>query len=337
MKHLLIAFLFTICWNLFPQENLALALETKRDSILASVNGDPITLLDIILESNADEARLAAMYTGTELIRKIEEVRSALLESLIQRKLIYASYKGNPFEIPKQHIEDAIDSLAILMGDGTRESLERRVKSYGSSMEVLREKAREKIATEVLIYRNCIVHVQITPKEVYETYEANPEKWSKPERLKIQLLQILKKKTEGSAAPEEIVKNLQVMLKDADEDIFGEIVKKNSSGPNAAQGGKMGWIDRDKLRPEFEAALKNTQKGEIAGPVETPEAFYFIRLSDLAAAEKVPFEKAYPEIEKELRNAAILKRKEKYITELKEQAVIEVLILIPPGTAAKTN
>ena len=326
MKIFILCLLFSVCSGLFAQENLNLATETKRDSILASVNGEPITLLDIILESNADEAKFAAMYTGTELIRKIEEVRRTLLNELIERKLIYASYRAKPFEIPRQHIEDAIDSLALLMGDGTRESLERRVKSYGSSMEELRRKAVEKIVTEVLLYRNCIIHVQITPKEIYETYEKNPEQWSKPERLKIQLLQVRKDKTEGSAAPEEIVKNLQTMLKNADEDIFSEIVKKNSTGPNAAQGGKMGWIDRDKLRPEFAEALKEKTKNSITGPVETPEGFYFIRIMDTAPAEKIPFEKAYEEIERELRSKAIKERKEKYIRNLKESAVIQIQI-----------
>ena len=107
---------------------------------------------------------------------------------------------------------------------------------------------------------------------------------------------------------------------------MGEIVKKNSSGPNAAQGGKMGWIDRDKLRPEFSAALRNAEKGSITGPVETPEAFYFIRISNIAPAEKIPFEKALPEIEKELRYQEIRNRKDKYINDLKENAVISILI-----------
>lgn len=326
MKYFVISFFLLCGLCLSALEKYVLGMETQRDSILASVNGESITLQDVILESSAEEARLAAIYTGTELYRKIEEVRRELLEELIQRKLVYAAYLKNPFEIPSQHVEDSIDALAGVIGDGTRASLERRVKSYGSSMEELRQKAREKIATEVLIYRNCFLHVRITPKEIFETYESMPEKWSKPEQIGIQLLQVLKKKDPGNAEPEEIIKNLQIMLENADEDTFTEIVKKNSTGPNAGQGGKMGWIVRDKLRPEFSEVLRTAEEGKIVGPVETPEGYYFIRVTGIIPAEKVPFEKAAPEIERQLREKAVKERKKFYIDQLKEYAVIRMLI-----------
>ena len=308
------------------QEKNIPGAETQRDSILASVNGESITLLDVILESNAEEARLASMYTGEDLVRKIEEVRRKILDDLINRKLIYAAYKKQPFDVPKQHIEDMIDSLAKVMGDGTRKSLERRLVELGSNMDELRRKAKEKIVTDILIYRNCILHVEITPREIFQEYESNPDRWKVQERLELQLLQILKAKNADGLDPVRVVQNLKGMVKDADEEMFGEIVKKNSNGPNAVKGGKMGWIDRDKLRPEFSEPLKNAKKGDIVGPIETPEGYYFIRICNIAGEERIAFEKAAPEIEKELREKAIKNKKNFYLRELKEGAVIRILI-----------
>lgn len=326
MKLLFIVMTLFCVMMLPAQEKNILTMETKRDSILASVNGESITLQDVILESTPNEAKLASLYTGTDLVRKIEEVRRKVLDDLINRKLIYAAYLKQPFEIPSQQIEDMVDAIAGIMGDGTRKSLESRLKEFGSNMDEFKAKAKEKIATDIMIYRNCIFHVQITPKELYEAYESKKEQWKKQEQVEIQLLQVLKKNSAGSAAPEEIVKNLQEMLKNADEDMFSEIVRKNSTGLNAAQGGKMGWIDRDKLRPEFAGPLKDAKKGDIVGPIETPEAYYFIRVRGLAGEEKIPYEKAAPIIEKELREEAIQKRKKIYIDQLKEGAVIRILI-----------
>ena len=308
------------------QDKNVLGAVTQRDSILASVNGESITLLDVILESNAEEAKLASMYTGEDLIRKIEEVRRKILDDLINRKLIYAAYKKNPFDVPKQHIEDMIDSMARLMGDGTRESLERRLVALGSSMDELRRKVREKIVTEILIYQNCILHIEITPREIYQEYQANPERWTGQEQLEIQLLQILKGKNADGLDPVRVVQNLKDMVRNADEEMFGEIVKKNTNGPNASKGGRMGWLDRDKLRPEFAEPLKNAKKGDIIGPIETPEGYYFIRICNIAGKEKIPFDKAAPKIEKELRERAIQNKKRFYLRELKEGAVIRILI-----------
>lgn len=322
---LLIAALFCSAL-LTAQEKMILGAETRRDSILASVNGESITLQDVMLESNAEEAKLASMYTGEDLVRKIEEVRRKVLDDLINRKLVYAFYKSQPFDIPSQHVEDMVDSLARIMGDGTRESLERRLKSFGSNMDELKAKAREKIATDVLFFRNCVMQVQITPRDVYLEYESNSERWKKQEQVEIQLLQVLKKRSGDNVDPVKIVENLKTMLKNADEEMFSEIVRKNSSGPNAAKGGKMGWIDRDKLRPEFTNPLKEAQKGKIVGPIETPEGFYFIRVCNIAGEEKIPFDKVAPVIERELKEKAIQLRKERYIQHLKEGAVIRILI-----------
>ena len=300
--------------------------ETQRDSILASVNGESITLLDVILESNAEEARLASLFTGEDLVRKIEGVRRKILDDLINRKLIYAEYKKNPFDIPKQHIENMIDAMARVMGDGTRKSLERRLLEFGSNIDELRKKAKEKIVTDILIYRNCIMHVEITPREIFQEYESNPDRWKVQERLELQLLQILKAKNADGLDPVRVVQNLKTMVKDADEEIFGEIVKKNSNGPNAVKGGRMGWIDRDKLRPEFAEPLKNAKKGDIVGPIETPEGYYFIRICNISGEESIPFEKASQAIEKELREKAIRNKKNFYMRELKVGAVIRILI-----------
>ena len=49
------------------QDKNVLGAVTQRDSILASVNGESITLLDVILESNAEEAKLASQELALRL------------------------------------------------------------------------------------------------------------------------------------------------------------------------------------------------------------------------------------------------------------------------------
>ncbi len=315
-----ILLLLLACLTLSAAERKAdLGRETKVDSILASVNGEPVTLLDVLLESGNDEARLAAMFTGERLYSNTENLRRKILEEIIVRKLVYAQYKGNPFEIRKQDIEDMVDALALTMGDGTRESMEKRAKALGTSMNELQDKAKEKIAVDVLLNENCDRRVYITPKEVYESYKANPDAWRKPAKIDLQLLEV---RRGGALDPVKVTENLKKMLANADADMFARIVRENSDGPNAARGGKMGWIDVDKLRPEFASALKNAKPGDIAGPVETPEGFYFLRLAERAPAQMLPFEKVAPEINKTLRNRAILDRRRIYTDQLKKEAVI---------------
>ncbi len=318
MKIFLLAGSLLLCSLLFAQGKTDLGRESKVDSVIATVNGEPITLLDVILESGQDEARLAAMFTGERLYAETAKVRKAIVDNLVVRKLIYEKYKAKPFEIQKQHIEDMVDSLALGMGDGTRESLERKAKSYGSDMEEIRAKAKERIAVDVLLMQNCDRRVFITPREVYEAYCKHPEKWTKPATVDLQLILIRR----GSGNPGETAANIAEMLRNADERMFRRIAVENSEGPNASKGGHVGKIEMNKLRPEFLAVLKNAEKNEIKGPVETPEGFYFIRVNGISREEKLPFEKVSREIHDSLRRAALEKNRNEYKAELLSEAVV---------------
>ena len=296
-----------------------LGKESKIDSILASVNGEPITLLDVILESGREEARLAAMFTGERLYSETAEVRRRYVEEIVIRKLIYAKYKEKPFDIPKQHVEDMVDFLASGMGDGTRQGLLRKLRSMGSSLEELQEKALEKIAVEVLLMNHCDRRVSVTPRDIFNEYKRTPEKWTVPATLDLQLI-LLRHDRENF---QELVGKLSEMLKGANEATFTLLAKENSEGPAAAKGGFVGKIEADKLRPEFAAVLlPDPVKNTIAGPVETPEGVYFLRIHDFTPARKLPFEKISPEIAKKLRSDALTKVRNEYKAQLLKEAVV---------------
>ncbi len=318
MKLLMLVCSVLVCGILVAQNKTDLGRESKVDSVIATVNGEPITLLDVILESGQDEARLAAMFTGERLYAETAKIRKAMVDNLVIRKLIYEKYKAKPFEIQKQHIEDMVDTLALSMGDGTRAGLERKARSYGSNMDEIREKARERIAVDVLLMQNCDRRVFITPREVYEAYQKHPEKWTKPATIDLQLILIRR----GTGNPEVPAANIASMLRNADERIFSRIAVENSEGPNASKGGHVGKIEMNKLRPEFLTVLKTAAENEIKGPVETPEGFYFIRVNGISKEEKLPFDKVSKEIHDSLRRAALEKKRNEYKTQLLSEAVV---------------
>lgn len=315
---LLLFSLFAFSLNA-QERTVELGRESRIDSVLASVNGEPVTLLDVMLESGRDENRLASMFTGERLYEETAKVRRGVVEEIVIRKLIYSEYREHPFDIKKQHVEDVVDSIARSMGDGTRAGLERRLKSFGATIREVREKAREKIAVDVLLMEHCDRRVFITPRQVYEYYEANKEKWTSPEQISLQLLLVRKDAGKDTTA---IVRDLAKMLEGADESVFSRIARENTEGPNASTGGKIGTIDRVSLRSEFQSALKDAETGTVAGPVETPEGFYFLRVAARIPAVKKPFREVAESIRQELFRAEVEKLRTEYRKKLLRQAVV---------------
>lgn len=299
-----------------------LGKESRVDSVLASVNGEPITLLDVMLESSREEMRLASLYTGTRLYDEIAKLRKDVVEGIIIRKLVHAQYKARPFPIENQYIEDMVDHMALTIGGGSRETLIKKLKEMGSTMHELRVKAKEKIAVDILLREFCDRPVYVTPKEVYEHYVKENKKWTDPAKCELELLQISRNGGRSGVDAQAACKKIAEQLKDADAERFRQIVKANSDAENALSGGNVGLISMEKLRPEFAQAVTDMKPGQIKGPVETPEGYYFIRLVRIRKAHKIPFVKVARKITEMLENQRRNKMREEYSSSLKKQALI---------------
>ena len=297
---------------------------THSDSVLVSVNGEPITLLDVFLENGSQEKELAGFYSGERLRRKTFDLRNETVDRIICRKLVYEKYKADPFDISRQEIENLLDAFVRESGAASRASFEKSLQPYGITPERLRELAKERIAVEILLMRDCDHQVFITPKEVYEDYKAHPEKWTVPEKISLQLLQI--NVTAGSAGgdPQAAVKAVRQELdKDSSRKNFTRLVLEKSDGATASTGGLMEDVEFNDLRPEFIEALKDKKADDVVGPIEAPEAYFFLRVIGTEPARLIPFSKANREVYDALYKERVEEKRKEYFNQLKRKAVIE--------------
>jgi len=320
-----IANMMLLCLLLSAAVTLAaqdLGKETRVDSVLASVNGEPITLLDVMLESSREELRLASLYSGARLYSEISQLRKKITEDIIIRKLIYAKYQEKPFPIDNQYIERMLDHLAITIGGGSRDSLVKKAEALGTTMDELKEKAKEKIAVDILMGESCDRPVYITPKEVYEYYQKNRSEWVSPASYSLELLLVGRNGGRSGPDPQVACVKLSRQLRNGSKELFAQMVKANSDAPNAESGGAVGSVDEDKLRPEFAKVIKTMRPGHIQGPLETPEGYYFIRLDSIRPQKEIPYEKAADEIRKRLEDQQKEQLRRIYGEKLKKQALI---------------
>lgn len=294
------------------------------NSVLASVNGDPVTLLDVVLETAPFERELAVIHTGERLNREIEKLRRTALEDIITRRLICKEYEEEPFQVPEQMIENMIDEHAKLLGGLTRKELEQRLKQNKMTLADLKKKMRERIIVNVILIRNCDKQVVVTPKDVYEEYQKNLDRWTHPAQVGFQMIQLNKENPRsGIGAADTAEKLTSVLAAGASEELFIKLMDEYSDGP---RNGFSASVELPKLRPEFQSAVKDKKTGDIVGPIDTPEAIFFIRINSLQLSTPIPFEKAAPELEEQLRRDAIRKKRDEYSKQLRAKALIQYYI-----------
>jgi peptidyl-prolyl cis-trans isomerase C len=100
---------------------------------------------------------------------------------------------------------------------------------------------------------------------------------------------------------------------------FAAVAKENSSDGSAANGGDLGWFGAGQMVPEFETAVATLEVGQVSEPVQTQFGWHLIKLNEKRETTPPALDQARPEIENELRQAALQAK----LDALKAAATIE--------------
>ncbi len=309
----------------------------RLNAVLATVNGEPISLGDVLPLTQAREYQAAAAYSGEMLTKAVYKLRLEAVDELIDSKLILADYNGKKFEISARDIEAAVDEASTRMGCRSRSELARRLRESGSSIDELRKKLREQLIVHLMLQREYHVSNFITPADMYRYYQEHEAEFSRPESIELAMLQLPADSPDAERTIGEISQRLA-----ADPGAFADLVRRYSSGPGRGDGGKLGMIERKRLRPEFAAALGDAPvPGSIRGPLSTSDGIFWLKVLAYHPAEKVSFGSSGAEIRR--RMEAELRRdcRARYCARLRKGAIVRYFIPgappVPEGESSDMN
>jgi len=289
--------------------------QVENNSILASVNGQAITLVDVLQLTQIKELQARSVYSGERLFKEIADYRKKAVNDLIDNMLIQTEFGKHNFTLSTQDIEREIDELASRVGCYSRSQLERRLHQEGSSMEVVRMTIRKNLMVQLMLYRQIRIADPVTPKELHEYYLSNESSFSVPDRIILAMLKL----DSATGEKDKIIQEISSILK-AEPERFTELVKKYSP---ALGNGELGEIDRKLLRPEFASAFKEFVPGMVVGPLNVYDGVVWLKVVSYQPAGEVKFADVEQKIKLELEQ----KKREKvfadYAAKLRSGALIE--------------
>jgi parvulin-like peptidyl-prolyl isomerase len=108
---------------------------------------------------------------------------------------------------------------------------------------------------------------------------------------------------------------------------FGAVAAELSTDQGtAASGGELPPAQRGQYVPEFDEATWEAELGELVGPIETDFGYHLIMVEERSDAETVPLEEVSENIKNHLIQNERQQSAETYISSLREDADIEVLV-----------
>jgi peptidyl-prolyl cis-trans isomerase SurA len=297
----------------------------EQNSILATIDGEAVTLLDVLSETKEKEARLLAVYPRELARHQVEDLRKEVVENIIAEKVIFDEFKAKEYKLPPQIIEEMLDELALEMAEGDRAKLAEMAEKYGMTMEKLRRKAEQRAAVAIMLNEFCFRELAVSPKEIQDYIEIRKKNISQLQEVELYAI-LIKKTGPDDKSKDELLEKIRKDIQSDNKDIFMTLAKLYSDAPNAMSGGYLGWAEKNKLRPEFSSVIAELSPGKSTGSVETGEGAYFLFLSANRDGKEKNFSddpsSADAAIKGKILSEKKTKKKNEFINKLRENAVI---------------
>jgi peptidyl-prolyl cis-trans isomerase SurA len=296
-------------------------------TVVARVNGDPITAAEVETVFAERRAALGMAYRGANLAERVaEEYRRTLGELIEQRMLVQAAYKELPEE-ERIRLQRRFEDYIRRHPEQVRSMLQRSRRRPGARGVTPAER-KQLIALllveEVVRRKTKFDSLRISPKELWDYYRTHKKEFHVPEMVTVQMIFIEKDFYKGKGGSRQIAKAVGKKL--AAGVSFSALARAYSNGPQAQEGGLWRGLRRGVLKPEIEKAVFALEPGKTSDWVENEDGYFLGRLVKRTKARDIPFEEAQEAIKRRMSREAILKNIQAWLVELKRSAHVEILL-----------
>jgi peptidyl-prolyl cis-trans isomerase SurA len=323
------------------------------DEVIAQVNDDVITLS--MLKRETKERVDALKQNGMTEQQANDEVakrQPELIATLINEKLLLQ--KGKELELAND-IEAEVNrrmlQIANDQGIPTIDKLIEAMRQSGLNYEDVRRTMRTEMMKQAVLQQEVDrkVYLGFSSDEVKKYFDAHPDKFRKPESIKLSEIYLSSTGKDDAAVKARAVELVTQIRAGAD---FRALAAANSerekNGERTAPKdfGEVGEFDVPSLREDLLASLKDVKAGGVSDPIKLQDGYQIIRVDQRTPGGNTPTfndNRVREAMLGEHQNA----ERDKYLQELRNEAFIKVtdtysagvapLLKIAAPVAAKTD
>lgn len=291
---------------------LPLAAQVKPGAVVMTVNDQPIYSWEVGLMIPQVQQEL----TGQDTLPDRNDVINRVMQRLIDSRLLAQEARRKNSKPDNTRVDEMM--VQIEERAGGREGLNNALGSMGATYDQLRASVSEKELVRTFVTTQIQSQVTVAAEDVGAFYDANPEMFARPDMVRARHILIRLKKNSTTADEKEARTRATVAHQRvvAGED-FAVVAGEVSEGPNAADGGDMGFFAQDSMVPALANVAFTLEIGQISDVIETQFGFHIVKLTEKRAASQMP----YQEAKEPVRQLLIENRTAERLSELREKLV----------------
>jgi peptidyl-prolyl cis-trans isomerase SurA len=307
------------------------------EQIIVKVNGEILTKTE--LEERQVQA-LRQMQRGAridlqndaELRKALEQVTPQVIVEAVDEMLIAQLGRERNWRLGDAQFKEILERIRKENKLETDEAFEAALKQEGMTLAELRQSLERQMFMQ-RVQGEAVGRIQVTEEEAREYYRVNPQQFSTQATLTLREILVETPAASGAgtqkmfnvAVEEEAqarIEGLRARVTTGGED-FAKVAAEESAAPSRANGGLIGPLNLADLEESLRARFESMTPGDITEPIRTARGYQIFKLETLDASTVLPFESARDEIANRVYQQRAAREMRKYVTKLREQAIIE--------------
>jgi len=294
------------------------------DRIIALVNNDVLTLSELEEAGRRLFEQVQQATLPSQREEKLKKAKEGVLDQLIENKLLDQEIKKKKIEVSDRDVDVAIEDIRK-ENHMTENDLKVALAKDGMSYSSYWNQIRDDLGKFRLVSREIKSKIVIKDEDVQKTYQEKIKEYIDPLEVKVQQVFFLIPQGSTEERIEELRQEARSLLDRAKKgEDFADLAIKYSQGPEAREGGVLGFFKHKELIPELEEAAFQLKAGELSGIVRSPEGFHILRVLERKGGEPRPFAVVKNKIREEMIQKEAERQFKEWMKTLKAKAYIEI-------------
>ncbi len=294
------------------------------DRIVALVNNEVILLSELEEAGSRLFRQILETTPPADAEEKLKKARREVLEQLIENKILEQEIRKRKVEVSQREVDTAVAEI-LKHNRLTENELKMALAKEGISYAAYRRQIRDDLGKMRLINREIRSKIVVNEEDLKRIYHEKIKEFMEPVEVKLQQIFIpwpRSGSTEELKNLEEKVENLWRRARQGED--FTELARRYSLGPEAKDGGILGYFKKNELIPELEEIAFKLKVGEISDIVRSPHGWHILRLLERKGGNPKPFAEVVPKIREAQLQQEAEKKFQEWLQHLKSKAYIEI-------------
>jgi len=315
----------------FAQINLlllptAVGFAEVVDRIVAIVNDEVISLYELNKATQPYIEQVRNSQYPQDVERQLTfEVRSKILNELINEKLADQELKRQKISVNEKEVDSAIERIKESRAISDEE-LRKALAAQGMTYEEYRQQTKQQILRARLVNREVRSKIVITEQDIKAYYDQHAEEYAYEKKYHLRNFYIRLSSFATDADRQEAMRKMETVQAELKAGKPIDEVVKSPLYPDAlAESDDLGLFKLEDLSPQLRDTIRDMKPGDFTPVIEAPFGYQILLVEEVVDTAGKTQAQAAAEIEDKLFNQIVDEKYQSWLQDLRDRAHIKII------------